>query len=99
LLPLHVWPAQVCPDQVWPDQVCPLQHASLQVCADQVWPDQVWPDQVCAYSGVADQAVGLHGLPMMSRSPVSSAPVVASATCEVPRDFSTEPVPVDRGKF
>jgi hypothetical protein len=93
VLELQVWLLQSVPDQVWLLQVWLLHAFPSQSLPDHVLPFQSPPDQeACAASRPA-MALASKGSPKMSCSPVNGT--TPSTRCWVPRESSSEPVPVD----
>ena len=84
MLPDHVLPLQVLPDQVLLDHVLP----------DHVLPFQSPSTQDDCEASAAAICLESNSFPKMSTSPMSGRP--PSVRCSVPRDSSSEPVPVDQ---
>ena len=93
VFPLHVpddheFPDQEFPDHVFPDQEFPDQELPLHLDPFQTPPDQEFP----AASAAASTEVSM-ATPKMSCSPASATP--SRVMWSLPRDASSEPVPVD----
>ena len=83
------------PDQLLPLQVELLQVEPLQVLPLHVLAFHVPPDQVDAAASSAAMPGESNGMPKMSCSPLRTMP--SRVRWSVPRESSTEPVPVETG--
>jgi hypothetical protein len=92
-LPLQELPDQELPDQELPDQELPLHELPDQELPDHELPFQVPPDQELPFAWAAAIAAAYHGIPKMSRSPVSITP--SWVRWSWPRASSREPRPVE----